>query len=164
MIDKFRADVEKQHASRELIDATIQKLRQPEKKRCSLVYMIPVAVIAAALILVFIHLGEDKDVFFYNRMDSFVLRDMTVTDEVKVEHVNVGEGTVMIKSAETNVAPESLFEGSKSEIESCDVYLGSDEQETFFAAAFTKDGRNYFFYARGCAKKDFEKYMKEFLE
>lgn len=164
MIDKFRADMDKQHASRELINATIQRLRQPEKKKSPLVYMMPVAVVAVAIILVFIYMGAEKDVFRYNQMDSFVLRDMTVINEAKVEHVDVGEGTVMVKSAETKVAPESLLEGSKSEIENYDVYLGSDERETFFAAAFTKDGKYYFFYARGCAKKDFENYLKDFLE
>lgn len=163
MQDKLRSDIERQHAPQRLIDETIEKLHTPKKKNTTL-YGIAGAL-AAAVLFVCIQLLPAGDQMRYNEVNVPVLRDMTLMNEYEVERVNLGEGTLVIKSSETtSVAPEELLSGEISVIEDCEVYLGRSSDEIYYMAAFSLGEIQYYFQARDCEKKEFEEFIEKFIK
>lgn len=164
MLNEFKADIKKQHASPELVDLTMGKIRTEQKKNKTIVYGLPMTIVAAAVLLVCVFIGgTDRDIY-YNEMDAGVLRDVYVSEDVTVEYITVGDGTVMIKSSTQNIAPDSLLTGQLSVVEKKEVYLGYNEAQNSYTAAFSIGDKNYYLYALGVEKDEFEKFLINMLE
>lgn len=164
MQDKLRADIDSQHAPEWLVNATIEKLHTSRKKK-TIVYALPTAVLVAAALFVCVSIPFFQTQMRYNQIEFMVMREMAMEEEVEVEHLTLGEGTLTIKSSDTSqVAPEELLQGKTTKVKGIEVYLGCDSEETYYMAAFSKDGVNYYLQARECEKGEFEKYLKNFFE
>lgn len=165
MQNKLRDDINRQHAPERLINETIEKLHRPQKKKKTVIYALPAAVLVAAVMFVCINLSLAQEQMRYSEIEFLVLREMDVEETVETQRIELGEGTLLIKSSqEKNVAPEELLTVEKTKIGEYSVCLGTDSENNYYMAAFTMADTYYFFYARDCEKSEFEKYLKNFLK
>lgn len=165
MIDKFREQVNGQHAPEELINSTIEKLHKPRKAKAFVAGVIATgAIVLAVLTMLFIIL-RPNNVMNYNSISEVSMKDLPQNEQIISEYKSVGGLKVMIRSSQTEeVAPESLISGEKTDIKGYEVFLGINNVNNTYLAAFNKDDINYFIFARGGDKEEFEAYLKEFLK
>lgn len=165
MQDKLREDINRQHASDRLINETIEKLHRPQKKKNTVIYALPAAVLVAAVLFVCINLSLAQEQMRYSEIEFLVLREMAVEETAETQRIELGEGTLVIKSSkEASLAPEELLAVEKTKVGEYNVCLGMDSEKNCYMAAFTMADTHYFFYARDCEKSEFEKYLKKFLK
>ena len=165
MQNKLREDINRQHAPERLINETIEKLHKPQKKKNTVIYALPAATLVAAALFICINLALAGEQMRYQEVELVVLRDMAMEDDIETKRVELGEGTLLIKSSkECDVAPEELLCVERCEIGAYNVCLGTDKEESYYLAAFTKGDTNYFLYARDCEKDEFEEYLKKILK
>lgn len=165
MQNKLRDDINRQHAPDRLINETIEKLHRPQKKKNTVIYALPAAVLVAAVLLVCINLSLAREQMRYSEVEFLVLREVAVEETAETQRIELGEGTLIIKSSkEESLAPEELLTVEKTKIGEYNVCLGTDSEKNYYMAAFTMADTHYFFYARDCEKSQFEKYLKNFLK
>lgn len=164
MQNKLRDDINRQHAPERLISETIEKLHMPQKKKHTVIYALPAAALVAAALFICINLTMAREQMRYQEVELLVLRDVVMEENIDTQRLELGGGTLLIKSSkECEVAPEELLAVEKTKIGEYNICLGTDKEESYYLAAFTKADTNYFFYARDCEKDEFEKYLKKFL-
>lgn len=164
MIEKFKEQVDGQHAPEDLINSTIEKLHKPRRSKAPAIGMLSVcAIVVTAFIMVFV-IGHPKNIMNYNSISDASMKDMPQSGQITSEYQSVGEFTVLIRTSETQeVAPESLISGKKTDIKGYEVYLGINEISNSYLAAFTKDDMNYCIFARDGDKEEFEAYLMDLL-
>lgn len=165
MQDKLRDAINRQHAPERLINETIEKIHRPQKEKHSMMYALPAAVLVAAVLFVCINLTQAQEQMRYSEVEFLVLRENSMEEGIETQRINLGEGTLLIKSSkEYSVAPEELLTVEETKIGKYNICLGTGKEENYYMAAFTMADTNYFFYARDCEKDEFEKYLKNFLK
>ena len=175
MVDEFNRIIDMQHAPEELIEKTKKKMRK--KQIAWYAYAMPAAAVAVAFVLV-LHagLGNEAGTYHYNTLSSNYLLsseivrsvDQTANFEdmnaIQTETYELKEGRVIVKSSEQmQVAPSELLGGTPSEYKGNTLYLGQSADAAWFFAAYSDEGTNFFIYGGNISEKDFEKFLKDFL-
>ena len=103
MQNKLRYDIERQHAPKRLIDETIEKLHKPQKKKNTVIYTLPAVVLVAAVLFVCINLTMAQEQMRYQEVELLVLRDAVMEESIDTQRLELGEGTLLIKSSKKQI-------------------------------------------------------------
>lgn len=164
MVEKFKEEINRQHAPQKLVDDTLRKIHTQKKKKWKPVYMAPVGLAVAAALLLVVNVTTDVTEMNYNIMEEEMIRDIILEENITIEYQEAGEGTIMIRSsAVETVAPESLLAGEVTDINGYSVYLGKNETDHSYSAAFVKEKEYYYLYTKNASQKEFESFLKKFL-
>lgn len=165
MLERFRSDIESQHAPQRLVEETIEKLHKVKKTRNAAVYVLPGAVIMAAALFFGIFLNVPGGRMNYTEVEYQIFRTNADEEDISTQRIELSEGTILIKSsAVCEVAPEELRVAEKTLIGEYNVCLGINPEGTCYMAAFTKEDIHYFLYGKDCKKSEFEDYLKKILK
>ena len=175
MIEEWKKEIDTQHAPAELIERTKSKMKRKPAVGWY-VYTLPAVAAAVLLLIVFPGVRNGRDNSYYNTlasghiMSAEMMRGVDNPDEgqeepiVKTESYEWKNGRVIIKSSDqVQVAPAELLRGQTSEFRGTTVYFGKSEDDSWFCAAYQREGINYYMIAGKVDEKEFENFLKNFL-